>query len=99
MRDRDHLKFVTTQPCLVCGRSPTDAHHLKFAQGRALGRKVSDEFTVPLCRTDHRDLHRVGDERIWWRHFNLDPMLTAAALWAQTHSGRASAHITDGRFD
>jgi hypothetical protein len=29
---------------------------------RAMGRKVSDEFTVLLCRTHHRDIHRFGDE-------------------------------------
>jgi hypothetical protein len=89
LRDRDHLKFVTTQPCLACGRSPSDAHHLRFSQGRALGRKVSDEFTVPLCRAHHRELHLRGDERIWWRQLNIDPMLTASALWAQTHPALA----------
>jgi hypothetical protein len=57
LRDRIHLKYVSDQPCMACGRSPSDAHHLRFAQGRALGRKVSDEFTVPLCRTHHRELH------------------------------------------
>src|SRR5205085_5116909 len=81
MRDRDHLKFVSAQPCLVCARSPSDAHHLKFAQGRPLARKVSDEFTVPLCRTHHRDLHRHGDERVWWNQLSIDPLLTASALW------------------
>jgi hypothetical protein len=50
-RDREHLKFVSLQPCLVCGRRPSDAHHLRFMQPRALGRRVSDEFAVPLCRT------------------------------------------------
>src|SRR5437763_83491 len=84
-RDRDHLNFVTTQPCLACGRSPSDAHHLKFAQRRALARKVSDEFTVPLCRAHHRELHQRGDERSWWQQFNIDPLVTASALWAQTH--------------
>src|SRR5205823_12592098 len=82
LRDRDHLKFVSAHPCLVCARSPSDAHHLKFAQGRALGRKVSDEFTVPLCRTHHRELHVRGDERTWWQQFNVDPMRAASALWA-----------------
>jgi hypothetical protein len=48
-RDKNHVKFVAKQPCLICGRSPSDAHHLRFAQHRALGRKVSDEFTV--CRS------------------------------------------------
>ncbi len=50
VRDRDHVKSVARQPCLVCGRRPMDAHHLRFAQSRALGCKVSDDFTVPLCR-------------------------------------------------
>ena len=48
IRDRDHVRFVTKQPCLICGRKPADPHHLRFVQHRALGRKVSDEFTVPL---------------------------------------------------
>jgi hypothetical protein len=71
-RDRAHLKFVAGQPCLVCGRSPSDPHHLRFMQPRALGRRVSDEFAVPLCRTHHRALHRRGDETIWWMSVDLD---------------------------
>jgi hypothetical protein len=86
LRDRDHLKFVSTQPCLACGRSPSDAHHLKFAQQRAMGRKVSDEFTVPLCRTHHRELHLRGDELAWWEQLNLDPMPMALLLWQHTRS-------------
>ena len=89
-RDREHLKFVSAQPCLACGRSPSDAHHLKFAQQRALGRKVSDEFTVPLCRTHHRELHRRGDELAWWQHHNVDPLQTAQSLWMTTHPSSES---------
>ena len=55
-RDKDHVKFVAKLPCLICGRRPSDAHHLRFAQHRALGRKVSDEFIVPLCRGHHREV-------------------------------------------
>jgi hypothetical protein len=91
LRDRNHLKFVSAQPCLACGRSPSDAHHLKFAQQRALGRKVSDEFTVPLCRTHHRELHQRGDERTWWQHRNLDPLNTAQRLWQYTRSKSSHA--------
>src|SRR5271169_567908 len=58
IRDKAHKKFVAQQPCLICGRRPSDAHHLRFTQPRALSRKVSDEFTVPLCRTHHREVHR-----------------------------------------
>jgi hypothetical protein len=85
IRDRDHVRYVAKQPCLICGRSPSDAHHLRFAQSRALGRKVSDEFTVPLCRGHHRELHRSGDETQWWRNARIDPVAAARALWLKTH--------------
>src|SRR5262249_35988743 len=62
LRDRDHIRHVMTQACLICGRRPSDPHHLRFTQSRALSRKVSDEFTVPLCRTHHREVHCQGDE-------------------------------------
>jgi ERF superfamily len=85
VRDREHVKSVAKQPCLVCGRHPADAHHLRFAQLPALGRKVSDEFTVPLCRGHHRELHRYGDEAAWWNKTGIDPTTTARALWLKTH--------------
>jgi hypothetical protein len=85
IRDRDHVKSVAKQPCLVCGRRPADAHHLRFAQSPALGRKVSDEFTVPLCRGHHREVHRYGDEAAWWNKAHIDPTEFARALWVKTH--------------
>jgi hypothetical protein len=85
IRDREHVRYVSQQPCLICGRQPSDAHHLRFAQGRALGRKVSDEFTVPLCRGHHREVHRHGDEAAWWGKAGLDPTITARSLWLETH--------------
>jgi hypothetical protein len=85
VRDKEHLRFVARQPCLICGRSPSDPHHLRFAQHRALGRKVSDEFTVPLCRGHHREVHRSGDEAARWRSARKRPKVTARALWLQTH--------------
>jgi hypothetical protein len=84
LRDKTHLKFVASQPCLVCGRNPADAHHLKFTQPRAMGRKVSDEFTVPLCRAHHRDLPSVGNEVAWWERRAIDPVTTARVLWVST---------------
>jgi hypothetical protein len=85
IRDREHVKSVAMQPCLVCGRHPADAHHLRFAQSQALGRKVSDEFTVPLCRGHHREVHRCGDEAAWWNKAHIDPTETARVLWLKTH--------------
>jgi hypothetical protein len=85
IRDREHVKSVAKQPCLICGRRPADAHHLRFAQSPALGRKVSDEFTVPLCRGHHREVHRCGDEAAWWDKTGMDPTAAARALWLKTH--------------
>jgi hypothetical protein len=85
IRDREHVKFVAQQPCLICGRRPADAHHLRFAQPPTLGRKVSDEFTVPLCRGHHREVHRSGDEAEWWNKTGIDATVAARVLWLKTH--------------
>jgi hypothetical protein len=83
-RNREHLRYVAQQACLICGRKQSDAHHLRYLQPRALGRKVSDEFAVPLCRTHHRAVHRAGDERAWWKAAGIDPVKVARRLWRQT---------------
>jgi hypothetical protein len=84
-RNREHLRYVAQQACVVCGRRPSDPHHLGFTQPRALGRKVSDEFAVPLCRGHHRAAHRSHDERGWWRQAGIDPIKVARRLWKETH--------------
>jgi ERF superfamily protein len=84
LRDKNHRKFVLRQPCLVCGRVPSDPHHLTFTQPRGLGYRVSDEFTVPVCRIHHRELHRSGDEAAWWQKLNIDPLPVALRLWQHT---------------
>ena len=86
IRDRKHVRAVAQQPCLVCGRQPSDPHHLRFAQSRALSRKASDEFTVPLCRGHHREVHRCGDESAWWRCQGIDALRVARALWLEVSS-------------
>jgi hypothetical protein len=97
-RDRDHLKFVASQPCLVCGRTPSDAHHIKFAEQRAMGRKASDKFAVPICRLHHRELHRRGNELVWWQNQGIDPLVVAATLWARMHTvAPADAEIVADR--
>jgi hypothetical protein len=85
IRDRQHVRYVSKQPCLICGRLPSDPHHLRFAQLRALGRKASDEFTVPLCRAHHREVHRCGDEAVCWQKSGIDPLAAARTLWLETH--------------
>ena len=84
LRDKEHCKFVASQPCIVCGRTPSEAHHIRFAQPRALGRKVSDEYTIPVCRLHHRDLHSYGDEASWWAGVSIDPLPIALELWRRS---------------
>jgi hypothetical protein len=91
-RDKAHLRYVATQPCLVCGRQPSDPHHLKFAQPRALGLKVSDEFTVPLCRGHHRQLHQAGNEVAWWDDLDIDALAIAKGIWDETHGNKHQAN-------
>jgi len=107
LRDKDHRRFVLRQACLVCGRVPSDPHHLTFTQPRALGRRVSDEFIVPVCRVHHRELHRSGNEAAWWRKLNIDPIPIALRLWAQTRTDGGqndpklwkNARLDEGRTD
>ena len=90
-RNREHLRYVAQQPCLVCGRKPSDPHHLAFTQPRALGRKVSDEFAAPLCRGHHRGVHRSRDERAWWKQVGIEPLKIARRLWTETRGMRNEA--------
>ncbi len=91
-RNREHLRSVAKQPCLICGRKPSDPHHLRYLQPRALGRKASDEFAVPLCRVHHRAVHRARDERAWWKAAGIDPIKVARRLWKDTR-------IDEGRIE
>ena len=86
LRDKEHCKYVATQPCVVCGSTPSEAHHVRFAQPRAIGRKVSNEYTVPVCRLHHRDLHTYGDEASWWVAVSIDPLPIALTLWRKSRS-------------
>jgi hypothetical protein len=94
-RNREHLRFVATHACVICGRKPSDAHHLRFMQPRALGRKVSDEFAVPLCRGHHRAVHRSGDEAAWWKLLSIDPTKIARKLWKETRGTRGRRRVKD----
>ena len=85
IRDPEHLKFINTQPCLICGRAPVHAHHLRFAQPRSMGNKVSDEWSVPLCFTHHRAVHTIGNEEAWWVEKGIDAKAEALRLWGENH--------------
>ena len=91
IRCKEHLRFVAEQPCLVCGRSPSHAHHIRYAQSRGLGLKVSDEFTVPLCAIHHSENHTTGNEREWWQATQPRSPLRGPSLMAEQPLSRPHA--------
>jgi hypothetical protein len=91
-RSKEHLRFVARQPCLICGRAPSQAHHIRYAQPRGLALKVSDEFTVPLCAIHHTEIHATGDERHWWLEHKIDPLPIAEQLWRKNGFGSPGKH-------
>jgi Rad52/22 family double-strand break repair protein len=95
-RSKEHLQFVAQQPCLVCGRSPSHAHHVRFAQSKGLALKVSDEFTVPLCAIHHSENHATGYERRWWQTRNIDPLKVARVLWEESRKRGALTASEEG---
>jgi ERF superfamily len=95
-RNREHLRYVAQQACLICGRKQSDPHHLRYLQPRALGRKASDEFAVPLCRSHHRAVHRASDEQAWWKAVGIDPVKVARQLWRQTRLDDPQKHHPAG---
>jgi hypothetical protein len=88
-RSKEHLRYIISLPCLFCARKPSDPHHLRFMQPRALGRKTSDEFVVPLCRTHHRAAHRAANEQAWWKEIGIDPVKIARKLWRDSRVAKA----------
>ncbi len=54
--------------------------------------KVSDEFTVPLCRTHHRQLHEAGNEINWWEDLDINALEIAKGLWEESHPKLQSAN-------
>lgn len=90
IRNKDHLKYVASQPCVICGRHAAQAHHIRYAEPRAMSRKVGDQWTVPLCAIHHRSIHAAGDEKRWWQTQKQDPLVVAEQLWRTSQNLMAS---------
>jgi hypothetical protein len=95
VRSKEHLRFVAGQPCLICGRTPAHAHHIRYAQAKGISLKVSDEFTVPLCAIHHSENHATGNEMRWWQERKIDPLAVADELWGKTlRRGSTDDHVS-----
>ncbi len=81
-RSPKYLKYVRDNyPCAVCGTDQDiQAHHITYAEPRALGRKNSDRYVVPICPLHHYELHQLG-EKSYWKNKGLEPLIYANLLW------------------
>lgn len=87
IEDAEHLKFIRSLKCCLCGKPDPDPAHIRFASAiygkRETGKaeKSSDKWVVPLCRQHHSEQHS-GDELIFWARMRIDPLGLALALYA-----------------
>jgi hypothetical protein len=84
-KNAKHLALVRLLPCLVCGRGPSEAAHVRYGdhlRGKpptGIGQKPDDRWCVPLCFRCHRYQHTRG-ERIFWEAQGIDPIAVAIEL-------------------
>jgi hypothetical protein len=94
LRSSPYLRHIRSKPCLVCG-DKAEAHHLNFAQPRAMGKKNGDQWTVPLCHHHHMEMHNsfLG-ERSWWASQGIAPH-----IWAEREYSNWKKEHADGDDD
>lgn len=80
LRDPSYLSHIRQMPCLVCGRSPSEAHHLLRGRERGVSLKAGDDWVVPLCNQHHRQLHEDGNEEIFFALEGVNAYRKAVSL-------------------
>jgi len=82
VRSKKHMAAVREGGCSICGNPAADAHHIRIAgHGRGLGIKNGDDWTIPLCRRHHDELHAFGDEKLFLDLHGVDGVALAQSLW------------------
>lgn len=65
---REHMSLVAQLPCVICGATPVELHHV--AHGRFSQRRASDMDVIPLCPTHHR--FRTDRGETWAQMYGFD---------------------------
>jgi len=98
VHDDAHLRWLRTLPCIVSGKRPVEAAHIRFgslAYGKfptGGGEKPSDKWAVPLHPDLHREQHS-GNEELFWAKRGLDPLAIASALFMNSGDDAAAETI------
>lgn len=59
VEDPAHLARVRSLPCLICGKTPSEAHHPRIGgtDGPGGAQKAPDAMALPLCSRHHNEQH------------------------------------------
>lgn len=72
-RSEKRLQAAREGGCCICKNPAADAHHLRIVgHQRGLGVKNGDDYTIPLCRQHHDELHSFGDEKLFLDLHGID---------------------------
>jgi len=91
MKSRAYRQYISTIPCLICGNPEVQVHHLLRTGEHGIGKKSGDEWCVPLCVRHHDQLHRNGDEVIFFGLHGFDYVkvkrwcLNGSQAWIKIH--------------
>lgn len=98
--DDKHLAAIRKTICCGCGRAgPNDPHHLKSGAARSersVGRRATDRWAVPLCRTCHDQAEKAGGrgEVSLFRAWGIaDVQELASALWQAPNDDAIMSNI------
>lgn len=81
LRSKKHMAMVRSHGCCICKNPVCDAHHLR-SEGHlaSAALKNGDDFTIPLCRKHHDELHAFGDEKLFLDLHGIDAKLILAQM-------------------
>ena len=73
IEDESLLETIREMPCLICSKSPVDAHHMT---SRGAGGGDTKDNLVPLCRKHHQEYHQIGISKFAWKYPRIKEWLT-----------------------
>lgn len=85
IRDKNHLAFIRKLPCIVCGKSPCEAAHIRTNSGAGTGIKPGDDRVVPLCTMCHKKQHATSEVKFYYPYGGWErAVVLAKALYEIT---------------
>lgn len=88
IRNKAHLRFIASLPCVVSGASDVQAAHIRRGTDGGMGMKPSDCYVVPLSVAQHRLQHFCGELKFWYPYGGYESAIALAKqLYEHTGDG------------